>query len=89
MNSLLFLSVGLGLVLLVAVRDSSRVKGQLKTRFVKTRYLPHAISMLVLTAQISELVKAIEHVSPVTIIAALFLLGIMVALKSGTESELH
>ncbi len=52
-----------------------------------TRYIPKAISMLLLTAQISELVRVVEHVNIVNLSAALLLLVIVVATKSGIEGE--
>ncbi len=57
--------------------------------FVKnTQLLPHALSMFILVAHAGELIKSIEHTSPVHIVAALLLLAIWVAAKSGAEGEL-
>jgi nitrate reductase gamma subunit len=57
--------------------------------FVKnTQLLPHALSMFILVAHAGELLKSIEHTSPVHIVAALLLLAIWVAAKSGAEGEL-
>ena len=87
--SLVFLAVAAGVMLLAAVKNSAKVRQVLNQHSGKTRYLPQAISMLVLTAQVSEMMRVVEHVSVVNVVAALFLLAIAVAAKSGTESELR
>lgn len=89
MNSLLFLGIGAGIMIIGAMRNSAKVKRALKHYSSRTKYLPQAISMLVLSSQISELLRAIEHVSIVNVVAALFLLAIIAATTSGTESELR
>jgi hypothetical protein len=89
MNSLLFLMVGAGVVVLVAVKNNTEVHSLLKKHSKKVGYLPKAISMLAITAQIPELAKVLEHVSLIHVATSLFLLAILVATKSGTESELH
>lgn len=89
MNSLLFPMVGAGVVALVAVKNTHQVHGLMKKHSHTVGYLPKAISMLAITAQIPELIKVLEHVSLVNVVTSLFLLAILVATKSGTESELH
>jgi len=89
MDSLLFLCLGAGLVVLAAVKNSVKIHKAVTQHSRKIRVLPQAIGLLVLTAQVSELVKVVEHVSMVNIVAALFLLAIVLATKSGTESELR
>lgn len=89
MNSLLFLCVGAAVLVVAAVKNNSRLHSVLKKRAGKTgQMLPQAISMLIITAQISELVKVVEHVSVVNVVAALFLLAILAATKSGTEGQM-
>ena len=87
MNSLLFLGVGATVMLLMAAKDNAKVKNVLKRHSSATWYLPRTISMLIVAAQVSELAKIVEHVSIVHIVAALFLVSILAATKSGTESE--
>ena len=87
MNPLVLLGVIAIVALLVAQRQNSRLP-----RLVgkpARHYLPQAISMLILTAQVSELVKVVEHISIVNVFAALMLLVILAATKNGTEGELH
>lgn len=89
MDSLLFLGLGAGLMIVGAIKNSSRVKLAVSQHSKHYRYMPRAITMLVMATQISELVKAIEHISIVNIVAALFLLAIVVATTSGTEGVEH
>ncbi len=88
MNTLLFLMVGAAVLVLVSVKNNTRVGNVLK-KHSQVGYLPKAISMLAITAQIPELIKVLEHVSLIHVVTSLFLLAILVATKSGTESELH
>lgn len=53
------------------------------------QYAPKMVSMLIITAQISELLKAVEHASFVNVAAALMLLAILLATRSGTENGMH
>ena len=87
MNTLLFLMLGAGLFVVSAVRQSAKVKNALSKHQNNFRIVPKAITMLVLAAQVSELLKAIEHVSIVNVVAALFMLVIVATTTSGTESE--
>jgi len=89
MNSLLFLLVGAGVMVLVTIQNNSKVHSVLKKHHGQVGYLPKAISMLAITAQIPELIKVLEHVSLIHVVTSLFLLAILVATKSGTESELR
>ena len=88
MNSLLFLCLGAGLSVLAAVKNSAGLHSAINKHSAKIRVLPKAIGLLIITAQVSELVKVVEHVSLANMVAALFLLAIVLAAKSGTESEL-
>lgn len=80
----------LGVIAVVAVVFARRQNRQLQKHITRVpHYLPKAIGVLVLTAQFSELVKVVEHISVVNITAALMLFVIMVTTKSGTEGEPH
>ncbi len=87
MNSLLFLGVAAVLLVLAALRNSANLRRALKRHSTTNKLLPQAISVLILSAQVSELLRTIEHVSIVNIVAALFMLAILVATKSGTGNE--
>ena len=71
--------------LLASMRESQKLHGFLEKRAGKSQVVPKAITMLIMTAQVSELVKVVEHVSIVNVSAALMLLAIIIATKSGTE----
>jgi hypothetical protein len=79
----------LGLVALVMVGVSFKTNSKVQKFLDKhnqKQYLPKAISMLILTAQVSELIRVVEHTNFVNITAALMLLAIVVATKrSGSE----
>lgn len=70
---------------LLARRGNRRVQRLMKQP--ARRYLPQAISMLVLTAQITELIRVVQHLSIVTVSAALMLFVIVAADKQGTEGR--
>ena len=91
MNSLLFLCALASVLVLAALNESGKLQKTLRKRAGKTNanHWAHAISMLVLTVQIGEMVKVIEHVSVVNLAAAFLLLAIAVAARSGTGSESH
>jgi hypothetical protein len=88
MNSLLFLMVFAGLLLILAMRNNKQMRKVIKQHSSKTTLVSQAITMLVIGAQLSELLKVLEHVSLVDVAASLFLLAMLAATKSGTESEL-
>ena len=71
-----------------AVRNDLRLKRVLKAHSSASQYLPKAISLLVVTAQLSELVRTVDNVSIVRITAALFLFAIVAATTQGQKSEL-
>jgi len=87
--SFVFLCVGAGLLLLGAVKNTANVRDALKKRSGPGSYLPRAVTMLVLAAQLSEMIRVVEQVSPIRVAAAVLLLAIVAAAKSGTESELR
>jgi hypothetical protein len=72
--------------LLSSVGHTNKLHRFLNKRAMGTQVVPKAITMLVMTAQVSELVKVVEHVSIVNVSAALMLLAIIIATKSGTEN---
>ena len=90
MSSALFLLAGIAAVMLLGAKSQTK---QLKQALVKkvppAQYLPKAVSMALVAAQVSELLKMIEHISIVNVAAALLLFAIAMAARSGTESELH
>jgi hypothetical protein len=88
-TSLLFLLVAAGALVFFAREGNNKVRQALQKKSPHFNLLPKAITLLAITAQASELVKVLEHISFVHIATALFLLTITVALKSGTESELY
>lgn len=88
MNALLFLTAGAGIIMVGAIKDSASLKQTLGKHSRTFRLLPQAVTLLILGAQFSELLKIIEHLSIVNLVAALLLLAIVAAAKSGTESEL-
>jgi hypothetical protein len=88
MGALLFL---LGIVAVVviwsAARATSKINRFVAKRLGHTPFISKTIGLLIVTAQVSELVRAIEHTSIVSITAALLLLAIVVATRSGTEGK--
>lgn len=66
----------------------------LKTNRVLSKKLGHAhvvtqgVSMLMMVAETIQFVRVSEHTSPVSIFAALLLLAIIAASKTGTEGKL-
>lgn len=89
MESLLFLILATGVMVLWSLQHNSKLHQVLSKHSVKSDKLPQALGMLIICAQISELLKVIEHVSLVNVVAALFLLAIVTATKSGTQGEWH
>lgn len=86
--SLFLMLAALSLGLLGAIKSANSLRNKLSQK-VPVKQLHTTVTVLIVTAQISELVKMIEHISIVNISAALFLLVIVLAAKSGTEGELH
>ena len=84
---LTFLIVAAGLLVVFAARESKKLRRAL-AKPKKTRLLPQVISLFVVSAQVSELLKVLDHVTVTNVAATLFLLVRLVASKSGTESEL-
>ena len=89
MNSLLFLAVGAAILMLGAIKHNKTVHGFLDKYSRKTQYLPQVVSVLIISSQISELLKVLEHDTIVNVVTALFILALIVATRPGTESELH
>ncbi len=85
----LFLMLGVAAVALASAQKSTN---RLRSKLVKkapAKRLHLTLTALILTAQVSELVKMIEHLSVVTVVSALFVLALALATTSGTEGELH
>ena len=86
---LTFLITAAGLLVVLAARESKKLRKALAKHKTKTRLLPQVISLFVVSAQVSELLKMLDHVTITNVAATLFLLAILVASKSGTENELY
>ena len=86
---MMFLILGAGVLVLAAIRNNKKLHIALAKHHKQNRFLPQAVSLLIISAQVSELIKVVEHVTIVNVAAAIFLLAILVATRSGTESELH
>ena len=86
MTTTLVLLTGLAVVMLLGARyDTKQLKAKLNKHVPTTRYLPRAISFALIAAQCSELLKMVEQTSIVHLVAALLLLAIVLANRSGTE----
>jgi hypothetical protein len=86
-TSLFLLGASAVAMVLLALKKTAKTNAFVAKRLAIKPYASRAISMLILTAQVSELVRVVEHVSIVNIAAALMLLAIIVATKSGTEGS--
>lgn len=87
MPLLFLLAVVAALLLVGALKHTGKVKTVLQKHAAVSHYLPKAVSALILTAQVSELVRVVEHVSIVNVTAALLLLAIIAGAKTGTEGQ--
>lgn len=80
-----------GLVILVmlvsAIRETNKVKAVLSKAHART-HLPRMVTTLVVAVQFHELIRVIEHVSPVHLVGALLILAVVLATKGATEGEL-
>ncbi len=85
----MFLIVAAGLMVMFAARESKKFRKALQKPNKKAQLLPQVIGLFVVSAQVSELLKVLDHVTITNVAATLFLLVILVASKSGTESELY
>lgn len=89
MSPVLLFLAGLAMAMLLGAKAQTKaLKAQLVKKLPPAQYLPKAISMLLIVAQASELLKMVEHVSIVNVSASLLLLTIVIASRSGTESGL-
>ena len=91
-TSMITTLVLLGTIAIVAIVLAKKQTNNLHkalSKLPRNDVLPKAITMLVLTAQVSELVRVVQHLDIVTVSAALMLLVIIVATKQGTEGEPH
>ena len=86
---ILFLTLGIVVgVAAHAATNTARLKATLQAKAVK-KHFPLAMQALVIVAQTGELVNVIHHIDPVNITAALLLLAILVATRSGTETSIE
>jgi|GEM_PF-1714650 len=86
----LFLMAGMAAVMMFGAHSQTKqLKAALVNKMPPAQYLPKVISLALVTAQISELVKLVEHATITHIAAALLLFAIVLATRSGTESEIH
>ena len=89
MSPTLFLLAGLAAAMLLGAKaQTNSLKLRMVKKLLPVEYLPKMISVLIIVAQASELLKMIEHVSIVNVSAALLLLTIVVTGRSGTEHGL-
>lgn len=87
---ILFLVIGGGIVfvaVLQSVAHTKRVSRLLQSKTVR-HHFPLSIQLLVLLTEAGQLTKVVEHVSVVSLVAALLLLAILIATRSGTEVHL-
>jgi nitrate reductase gamma subunit len=86
----MFLLAGAALVLIgVSFKQTKQSLKDIAAKHRAQSILPKAVSVLILTAHASELIKVVEHASIVNITAALLFLVIVLASRPGTEGELH
>lgn len=80
MENFVFLLTGIGAVITLAAAIHTRqLKATVRQKSPAIHYLPRAISLLLIVAQASELLKMIEHVTIVHVAAAMMLLAITMA----------
>lgn len=72
-----------------SVRHSARLKTFISKKVSLSHHIPKAMGLLIITAQLSELLKVVEHISIINIAAAVLLLAITLASQAGIEGELH
>lgn len=86
----LFLMAGaVAVIVLASIAQTRNSLSVIAKKVPATKVLPKAVSVLILTAHASELIKVIEHASIVNVAAALLLLAVLAAVRSGTEDGLH
>jgi len=64
---------------------TDRLKTALRSK-TATKHVPMAIQALMLSVQAGELMRVVEHTTLVNVVAALLLLTILIAARSGTEA---
>lgn len=79
------LGLAAGLVFYVSFKETLKSKAYVAKKLANAKILPKGISMLLVAAQLTELVRVIEHATIVTVFAAAFLLAVAVASRSETE----
>lgn len=89
MDAFLFLlgaiavAVGIG-----AFQSTFKTNRTLSQKLGHAHVVTQGVSMLMMVAETIQFVRVSEHASPVSIFAALLLLAIIAASKTGTEGEL-
>lgn len=79
------LGLAAGLMLFVSFKKTLNAKAYVAEKLANAKILPKGISMLLVAAQLIELVRVMEHATIVTVFAAAFLLALAVASRSETE----
>jgi len=82
---ILFLSLGAAALMVAhAVSNTARLQAVLKTKTVQNHF-PIALQVLCVAVQAGELMRVVEHASPVNIVAALLILALVVAVRPGSK----
>lgn len=85
MDPLYLLGAVAFLMLLFGFRAQKRFSRQLAKHIPRKIHLLKAVHVLIIATQLYELVLVVEHVSLLTLAAALILLAVLTASQSGTE----
>lgn len=88
MDPLYLLGFGALLMLGFGLRHQTQMARKITKRLAGRKpLLPKAVHVLIIATQLYELMLVIEHASLVTLAAALLLLAVVTASKSGTEDH--
>jgi hypothetical protein len=88
MTNLFLFGIPVLIVAMWATRANAKLTRALSQRTGKTRY-PELLSVTLLAIQASDLVSIVEHANVVNLCIATVVLVILVAVRSGTEGEMH
>ncbi len=84
----LYLLAGSGLLMLLfGFRHQTKTMQSVAKHIPGKAYLPKTLHVAIVATQLYELVLVVEHASLVTLVAAIFLLAVISASKSGTEEH--
>lgn len=75
------------LVLTVGIRHTAAMHRTI-VKHVSKGHISQAVSALLVTAQLSEVTRVLQHVTLVHMVISVFILAMILATK-GTEAELH